>query len=77
MEGYFATTSCADLLAQNYLKRKTLLNVLNLIADAKNVARSAPFKKHLQLAQTPHSLVGDVSTCCPHISINTAFRLYR
>ena len=43
-----------NLKAQNCLNRKTLLNVLNLIANAKNVARSAPLKMHLQLVETPH-----------------------
>lgn len=42
-------------LHKTVLTEKHLLNVLNLIANAKNVARSAPLKKHLQLAGSPHS----------------------
>jgi hypothetical protein len=44
-----------NLKPQNCLNRKTLINVLNLIANVKNDALSVPLKKHLQLAGTPHS----------------------
>ncbi len=33
------------------------------MANAKNVARSAPLKEHLQLAETRHIRKGNV-TCC-------------
>jgi hypothetical protein len=50
----FQLQEVRNLPAQNCLTRKTLLNVLKLIANAKNVARSAPLKKYLQLAESPH-----------------------